>query len=115
MYSEGKTWVIQNNDKVFGPYPKNESAPWDISEAQQYADSDALKDLLHWVNTKIVLKLGKYDYGASVKTYDVLLRIATGMLNKIDIPKEYKLMFQRNMTHNVHSELGRIMGESLPF
>ena len=76
--------------------------------------SKDVRKFVHWVNLKIVLKLGRYEYESS-KTYNVLLRIATGMLNKLDLPSNVKLIMHNNMTRNIHKELDNIIMETLPF
>lgn len=76
--------------------------------------SKDVRKFVHWVNLKIVLKLGRYEYESS-KTYNVLLRIATGMLNKLDLPDNIKLIMHNNMTRNIHKELDNIIMETLPF
>ena len=76
--------------------------------------SKDVRKFVHWVNLKIVLKLGRYEYESS-KTYNVLLRIATGMLNKLDLPNNVKLIMHDNMTRNIHKELDNIIMETLPF
>ena len=76
--------------------------------------SKDVRKFVHWVNLKIVLKLGRYEYESS-KTYNVLLRIATGMLNKLDLPDNIKLIMHNNMTRNIHKELDNIVMETLPF
>ena len=76
--------------------------------------SKDVRKFVHWVNLKIVLKLGRYEYESS-KTYNVLLRIATGMLNKLDLPDNIKLIMHDNMTRNIRKELDSIVMETLPF
>ena len=76
--------------------------------------SKDVRKFVHWVNLKIVLKLGRYEYESS-KTYNILLRIATGMLNKLDLPDNIKLIMHDNMTRNIHKELDNIVMETLPF
>lgn len=76
--------------------------------------SKDVRKFVHWVNLKIVLKLGRHEYESS-KTYNVLLRIATGMLNKLDLPNNVKLIMHDNMTRNIHKELDNIILETLPF
>lgn len=76
--------------------------------------SKDVRKFVHWVNLKIVLKLGRHEYESS-KTYNVLLRIATGMLNKLDLPNNVKLIMHDNMTRNIHKELDNIIMETLPF
>lgn len=116
IYHNGGYWILQNNINVFGPYPKNDHVPWDISDIQKVAQSNKLKDVLKWINTNIVLRLGKIDRGnVTLTTYGVLLRIATGMLNKTNIPPEYKTIFHANMVQNIKHELNEIIEESLPF
>ena len=76
--------------------------------------SKDVRKFVHWVNLKIVLKLGQHEYESN-KTYNVLLRIATGMLNKLDLPNNVKLIMHDNMTRNIHKELDNIIMETLPF
>lgn len=76
--------------------------------------SKDVRKFVHWVNLKIVLKLGRHEYESN-KTYNVLLRIATGMLNKLDLPNNVKLIMHDNMTRNIHKELDNIIMETLPF
>lgn len=76
--------------------------------------SKDVRKFVRWVNLKIVLKLGRYEYESS-KTYNVLLRIATGMLNKLDLHDNIKLIMHDNMTRNIHKELDNIVMETLPF
>ena len=76
--------------------------------------SKEVRKFVRWVNYNIVLRIGQYEY-EPLKTYEVLLRIATGMLNKLNLPRETKLLIHTNMTSNIHNELDRVMIESLPF
>ena len=76
--------------------------------------SKDVRKFVHWVNLKIVLKLGLHEYESN-KTYNVLLRIATGMLNKLDLPNNVKLIMHDNMTRSIHRELDNIIMETLPF
>lgn len=66
---------------------------------------------INWVNSRIVLQLGHADY----RTIGVLLRIATGMLNKLDYPNEFKIKVHSEMVARVNSEMYRIALEELPF
>lgn len=110
-YDSGCHYILLNNIRVFGPYPRSD-VPWDISEAQKIAiyNSEVTK-VLSWVNTNIVIKLGIIDY----KTTGVLIRIATGMLNKCNIPKEIQIMFHDNMVKNLQAEQSEIILSGLPF
>lgn len=79
-----------------------------------FCRSKDVRKFVRWVNLKIVLKLGQHEYESN-KTYNVLLRIATGMLNKLDLPNNVKLIMHDNMTRNIHKELDNIIMETLPF
>ena len=110
-YESGDTFIILNNVNIFGPFPEPE-VPWDISQAQKIATYNKdVQKVLTWIQTKIVLNLG-CDY---YKTSDVLIRIATGMLDKCNIPREYKILFQGNMVKNLNAERVRINLSELPF
>lgn len=111
MYQCGHTYVILNNTNVFGPYPKPKVS-WDISEAQKVVIyNQEVAKVLTWVMTRIVINLSNIDY----RTLHVLIRIATGMLNKCDIPKEYQIMFHDNMVRNLENTYNEIVLSSLPF
>lgn len=115
MFKTGKTFILINLNKVFGPYPKNEDVPWNVSEAQMLTQRKDVQDVLKFININLVLPLGYAGESYSYQTVGVLLRIATGMLNKLDIPNEYKLMFHEHMTHNIWTEFGICTDENLPF
>lgn len=111
LYKSGKHHILLNNTRVFGPYPKP-NVPWDISEVQKIATyNPEVTSVLNWINTNIVIQLS----GITYKTKDVLVRIATGMLNKCDIPKEVQIMFHDNMVENLKVELEDIIQSDLPF
>lgn len=111
IYDKGATYILLNNVDVFGPFPRA-TVPWDISEAQKIATYNSeVTEVLNWVNSRIVINLGVMTY----KTLDVLIRIATGMLNKCDIPKSVQIMFHDNMTRNLHKEYDDIVVSELPF
>ena len=111
LYKSGKHHILLNNARVFGPYPKP-NVPWDISEVQKIATyNPEVTSVLNWINTNIVIQLS----GITYKTKDVLVRIATGMLNKCDIPKEVQIMFHDNMVENLKVELEDIIQSDLPF
>lgn len=111
MFNDGHKYVMLNNVNVFGPYPEP-SVPWDISEAQKIAIyNPEVTNVLNWVMVNIVIKLPYLNY----KTLDVLIRIATGMLNKCNVPNEIKIMFHDNMVKNLHSVSTQITLAELPF
>lgn len=107
-----KDYMLLFNVEVFGPFPEGD-VPWDISEAQKIAIyNPEVTKVLAWVKTNIIRKLGQIDY----KTLDVLVRIATGMLNKCStVPKEIKIMFHDNMVWNLRTTYYDIMASELPF
>lgn len=111
LYFNGNTHILLNNVSVFGPFPRPE-VPWDISEAQKIATYDPeVTKVLTWIKTRIIINLGRIDY----KTVWVLVRIATGMLNKCNIPKCVQIMFHDNMVENLRKEYGEIIMADLPF
>ena len=64
-----------------------------------------------WICKNIILQLDLLNH----ITLGVLIRIATGMLNKIDIPKGNKLILHEHMVKNIQNEYFKIITESLPF
>lgn len=111
VYRFGSTHIIVNNTRVFSPYPEP-TKPWDISEAEKVVIyNQEVAKVLAWVMTRIVINLSKIDY----RTLHVLIRIATGMLNKCDIPKELAIMFHDNMVENLNSEYNVCYTSELPF
>lgn len=114
-YNAGCKFVLFNCDKVFGPFPKN--VPWDISELEEIVHKDEdVKKVLNWINVNICLRLGEvHDGSLSQSTIGVLTRIASSMLFKTNIPKDYKLMLHGNMTKNIRDEFFKLITESLPF
>jgi len=111
MYDRGETYILLNNINVFAPFAKSD-VPWDISEEQKIATyNPEVVKILNWVRTKIIKNLGSIDY----RTLDVLIRIATGMLNKCNIPKETQIRFHDHMVHNLQAEYILMINEDLPF
>ena len=67
---------------------------------------------LSWVNENICLQLDIDDF----RTTDVKLRIATGMLNKIEsMPDILKIQIHSSLTTNIKQEWSKIINEDLPF
>ena len=111
MYTLGHTYILLNDVSVFAPYPKP-NVSWDISEFQKIATyNPEVTKVLTWIKTRIIINLAHIDY----RTMGVLVRIATGMLNKCDIPKEAKIMFHDNMVKNLDAEYYQICTSELPF
>lgn len=105
------TWVLQNNTRVFEPFLDGH-LPWDISQAQYIAIyNPEVTSVLAWIKTNIIFELAVLDY----RTLGVLIRIATGMLNKCDIPIEYKMMYHENLVENLWNAHRDIVLSDLPF
>jgi len=111
IYLKTHKYALLNTVTVFGPFPKAK-VPWDISEEQKIATyNQEVTKVLTWIKMKIILNLDALDY----KTLHVLIRIATGMLNKCQIPKETQIMFHDNMVDNLQIEHSNIILSQLPF
>jgi len=96
---------------VFGPFPPP-CVPWDISEEEKVVIYNKnVNEVLKWITYNIVVNLSIINY----KTLDVLIRIATGMLNKCDIPKELQIMLHDNMVENLRTEHSNTLTSDLPF
>lgn len=96
---------------IFGPFPEP-LVPWDISEEEKIVIyNKEVHKVLIWVTNKIVVNLSRLDY----KTLDVLIRIATGMLNKCDIQKEVQISLHDNLVENLRTEHQQIILSELPF
>lgn len=110
-YNAGDRFILFNNVNVFGPYPEPD-VPWDISDAEKIAIyNPEVTVVLNWIKSNIIINLAEINY----KTLDVLVRIATGMLNKCNIPKDIQIMFHDNMVGNLKTEHNKIMLSDLPF
>ena len=73
-----------------------------------------LRNWLTWVNENIIVHLG--DTTMSEKRLGTLLRIATGMLDKVSkIDAIDRIEIHYNLTHNVWAEYRNIQLEGLPF
>ena len=110
-YEKGDTFILFNNNKVFGPFPRG-SCPWDISVYEKMAKYDPeVANALNWVNKNIVINISCIDY----RTLYVLIRIATGMLNKCNIPKDLQIMLHDNVVRNLKSAHNDCIMSDLPF
>lgn len=70
---------------------------------------------LGWVNENICLPI-QSDTEKTFNTTEVKLRIATGMLNKIESLTDLeKIQIHMNLTTNVQEEKNRLVLNSLPF
>ena len=111
LYNKGSSYILLNNTNLFGPYPQP-CVPWDISEEEKIViyQSDVRKANM-WLLNEIFNKSALFNY----KTLDVLIRIATGMLNNCNIPKDLQMTFHDNMVKNLKAEYDRIVISGLPF
>lgn len=109
-YNQGVKGIL-NNTKVF---TLNDDEV-DCDVLYEIWKSKELQDLLRWVNKKIVLNLDISDY----RTIGVRMRIATGMLNKLEkeglISKKLSIRIHNNFVTTINGELRGINTEDLPF
>lgn len=74
--------------------------------------NNEVRKWLEWVNKNIVLHLGS-DFHMTTM---VKLRIATGMLNKLEsLTSLEKIKIHDNLTLNIHREINVVLTEDLPF
>lgn len=76
-----------------------------------FQENKELRNLTDWVKDNIIFGLSDKDY----ITIGVLFRIFTGMLNKINIPKQTKLLIHTTVYKNIHYLYYLIQCEDLPF
>lgn len=93
---------------IFGPF---EGPLWIFNECDFEDINPELQKVNEWITNNILVKLSKTSY----KTLDVLIRIATGMMNKCEVRKEYLIYLQSNMVRNLQNEHNKIMLSGLPF
>lgn len=67
-----------------------------LPEINYWIASPKFDKLSIWINTNIVVKT---DINSQI-TEDVLIRIATGMINNLDIPDYYKRLVHLNLIKN---------------
>lgn len=110
-YESGHKYILLNNTRVFAPFPKP-TVCYDISDLEKMVIyNQDLKNLNKWILSRIVINLGTLDY----RTIGVLTRIATGMLNKLDISRESKNALWLNMVKNIRKDHEAVMLSQLPF
>lgn len=111
FYENGHKYILLNNTRVFAPFPKP-TVCYEISDLEKMVIYDQdLSTLNKWILSRIVINLGTLDY----RTIGVLTRIATGMLNKLDISRESKNILWLNMVKNIKKDHNDIMLSQLPF
>ena len=111
IYKSGKRYILLNNTNLFGPYSQPK-IPWDISEEEKIVIyQQDVAQVNKWLLNEIFSKSALFNY----RTLNVLIRIATGMLNKCNISKDLQIMFHDNMVKNLTAEHHKIMLSGLPF
>lgn len=105
-YNQGVTGILDNIRIIS---VGNDDDDYDII-CESFANPE-FRNWIRWVNKKIALELGKEDY----RTIDVRLRIATGMFNKLCLPKKIAFKVHFNLTDNIKREMSAIHTEDLPF
>lgn len=90
-------------------------APFNI---QKCLTNSLLRNWIQWVNKNIVLQL----WCDTEDTTNVKLRIATGMLNKLNEDERYicvdpveKIQIHSNLVNNIREEIIKIQLDELPF
>ena len=109
-YNQGVTTILDNTRVfVMNDDEVNDEVLYEIWR------NDSLRDLLRWVNKKIVLTLGVADY----RTIGVRMRIATGMLNKLVYENRVSIKIGADIHNNfvttINREISAINTEDLPF
>lgn len=80
-----------------------------LRDSDQFIMQKDVQDVLHWVCKNIICQISIDNH----VTRDVKLRIATGMLNKTNIPKHVNIHYHDNMIRNIYNLIAEIQG--LPF
>lgn len=74
-----------------------------------------VRNVVNWINKNIVLNLDKYLYFPGNLTLMVTLRIATGMINKLTVAKNIRILMHDSMIDNITKELALVDASTLPF
>lgn len=110
-YNQGATGIIDNT-RVFASV-RNDEVDYEI--VYEIWDNEYLRDLLRWVNKKIILNLGLADY----RTIGVRMRIAIGILNKLvseeKVTSKIGYKIHDNFVTTINDEFSAINTEDLPF
>lgn len=80
-----------------------------LRDSDKYIDQDDVHDVLWWICKNIICQLNIDNH----VTRDVKIRIATGMLNKTNIPHNINVYYHDNMIRNIYNLIADIQG--LPF
>ena len=75
--------------------------------------------VLCWINRKILFELPNIKTGKDARWIGVRIRIATGMINKLEenniITKDTAITYHERLVKNVRRIVGEIYTEDLPF
>jgi len=105
-YNQGAKGILDCT-RIFIPYYEQEEC--DI--LYEIWRNPALRAIVRWINQKIVLELGIAKY----QTINVRLRIATGMINNLNLSKNLAISIHSHLVKNIQREMGLINTEDLPF
>lgn len=106
-YNQGSVGVL-NTTRMIAPITDDEDNYDVIEEVWRNKD---LQTWLQWVNKNITLRIGLISY----VTLGVCLRIATSMLNKIDLPFKMSSKIHYYLCNNARNEHSLYIDEDLPF
>lgn len=106
-YNQGSVGVL-NTTRMIAPITDDEDN-YDIIE-EVWRNKD-LQSWVRWVNRNITLQIGLISY----VTLGVCLRIAVGMLNKIDMPVKISSKIHYYLCNNARNEHLLYLNEELPF
>lgn len=110
--SDKKSWnTILQDRTLFKPFGIR-CPVYEINEFEKlFVYNKDVINITKWANENIILKLGKINYNTTM----VLIRILTGMINKLSISKEYKILMHDNAVKNIKDEYYKIQNDELPF
>lgn len=109
-YNQGATYILYNAELLT---QKDENKRYDLM--YKCCINKDLKNIISWINKKIILKLDIHDY----RTIGVRLRIATGMLNKLvhegKLSRDVGIKVHDTLVFNLNREISAINTQDLPF
>lgn len=116
-YVEGETLVEQykflRNNYTQDHYMLDDQSV--IAPIQFDLMQSDVRKTINWINSRITINMDTFLCYPGNKTLDVLLRIATGMINKLDISDNLQNIMWQSMIDNVHKELALVDASTLPF
>lgn len=109
IYNQGAEYLLDNVE-MFAQHDETED---DV--IYEICINPDLRQIVEWVNKKLVLQLGIIDY----RTIGVRLRIATGMINKLVHEKRLSektgMLIHFSLVSNLNREISAINTQDLPF